>query len=159
MGRGRVPVPPNWFGSDLGRLREALRHKASGPFGAEPRNERKSRRKNRRFCGADSLTTARSAGSCGILKGRCSGREAEAMTLFSAKFGCFLSAAKNGRGVPGPLRHESLPQELRRLNKYRQPPHIELGAKTVNCLITLRAAPGYCSPSAVCCVADKEATR
>ena len=71
---------------------------ALGPF---PRDERKSRRKNRRFCGAGSLTTARSAGSCGILKGRCSGRETEAMTLFSAKFGCLLRAAKNGQGVSG----------------------------------------------------------
>ena len=102
FGEGQSPcAPPGGYRPDLGRLREALRHKASGPFGAEPRNERKSRRKNRRFCGAGSLTTARSAGSCGVLKGRCSGREAEAMTLFSAKFGCLLRAARTIRGVPG----------------------------------------------------------
>ena len=64
-------------------------------------DERKSRKKNRRFCGAGSLTTARSAGSCGVLKGRCSVCEIEAMTLFSAKFGCLLKAARTIRGVPG----------------------------------------------------------
>ena len=37
--------------------------------------ERKSRRKNRRFCGAGSLTTARSAGSCRVLKWRSSACE------------------------------------------------------------------------------------
>ena len=64
-------------------------------------DERKSRRKNRRFCGAGSLTTARSAGSCGVLKGRSSACEIKAMTLFSAKFGCLLRAARTLRGVPG----------------------------------------------------------
>ena len=64
-------------------------------------DERKSRRKNRRFCGAGSLTTARSAGSCGVLKGRSSACEIKAMTLFSAKFGCLLRAARTIRGVPG----------------------------------------------------------
>ena len=84
----------------VGRLWGAVRvfvedgSEALGPF---PRDERKSRRKNRRFCCASSLTTARSAGSCGILKERCSGREVEAMTLFSVEFGCFLRAAENGR--------------------------------------------------------------
>ena len=66
-------------------------------------DERKSRRKNRRFCGAGSLTTARSAGSCGVLKGRSSACEIKAMTLFSAKFGCLLRAARTIRGVPGLL--------------------------------------------------------
>lgn len=46
------------------------------------RGTKKSRRKNRRFCCADSLTTSRSAGSCGILKGCCSGYEIEEMTSF-----------------------------------------------------------------------------
>ena len=81
--------------------------------------ERKSRRKNRRFCGAGSLTTARSAGSCGVLKGRCSVHGIVAMTPFSVKFSCLLRAAKSRRGVPGLLWHEYRPQELRCLNKYR----------------------------------------
>ena len=64
---------------------------ALGPF---PRDERKSRRKNRRFCGAGSLTTARSAGSCGILKRRSSVHEIVAMALFSVEFSCLLSATR-----------------------------------------------------------------
>ena len=65
------------------------------------KDEKQSRRKNRRFCGAGSLTTARSAGSCRVLKWRSSACEIEAMTLFSAKFGCLLRAARTIRGVPG----------------------------------------------------------
>ena len=42
-GRGRVPAPPSGFQTSVGRLWEALRHKASGPFCTEPRDERKSR--------------------------------------------------------------------------------------------------------------------
>ena len=76
-------------------------------------DERKSRRKNRRFCCAGSHTTARSAGSCGVLKGRCSGHEIVALTPFSVDFGCLLRAAKSLWGVPGLLRHECPPQELR----------------------------------------------
>ena len=53
--------------------------------GSEPGDERKSWRKNRHFCGAGSLTTARSADSCGVLKGRCSGPESEAMVLLICK--------------------------------------------------------------------------
>ena len=68
---------------------------------SEPTGWKYSRRKNRRFCGAGSLTTARSAGSCGVLKGRSSACEIKAMTLFSAKFGCLLRAARTIRGVPG----------------------------------------------------------
>ena len=68
---------------------------------SEPTDWKYSRRKNRRFCGAGSLTTARSAGSCGVLKGRSSACEIKAMTLFSAKFGCLLRAARTIRGVPG----------------------------------------------------------
>ena len=75
--------------------------------------ERKSRRKNRRFCGAGSLTTARSAGSCGVLKGRCSAHEIVALTLFSVEFGCLLRVAKSCWGVPGLFGHEYPSQELR----------------------------------------------
>ena len=46
----------------MGRLWEVLRHKASGPFYTEPRDERKSRRKPWRFSGAWAVTSARSAG-------------------------------------------------------------------------------------------------
>ena len=35
------------------------------------------------------------------------------MTLFSAKFGCLLRAARTLWGVPGLWRHECPPQELR----------------------------------------------
>ena len=80
---------------------------------SEPTGWKYSRRKNRRFCGAGSLTTARSAGSCGVLKGRCSAHEIVALTLFSVEFGCLLRAAKSCWGVPGLLRHEYAPQELR----------------------------------------------
>ena len=80
---------------------------------SEPTGWKYSRRKNRRFCGAGSLTTARSAGSCGVLKGRCSAHEIVALTLFSVEFGCLLRAAKSRWGVPGPLRNECPPQELR----------------------------------------------
>ena len=80
-----------------------------------------SRRKNRRFCCADSLTTSRSAGSCGILKERCSTHEIAAMTLFSAKFGCLLRSAECRWGVPGLLRHESPFKECVAENKTRIP--------------------------------------
>ena len=73
---------------------------------SEPTDWKYSRRKNRRFCGAGSLTTARSAGSCGVLKGRCSAHEIVALTLFSVEFGCLLRVAKSCWGVPGLLRHE-----------------------------------------------------
>ena len=78
----------------------------SGPADGSAEDEGKSRRKNRRFCGAGSLTTARGAGSCGVLKGRCSVHGIVAMTLFSVEFGCLLRAAKSGRGVPGLLGYE-----------------------------------------------------
>ncbi len=42
-GRGRVPAPLGGFQASVGRLWEALRYKASGPFGAEPKDERESR--------------------------------------------------------------------------------------------------------------------
>ena len=77
--------------------------------------------KNRRFCCADSLTTSRSAGSCGILKERCSTHEIAAMTLFSAKFGCLLRSAECRWGVPGLLRHESPFKECVAENKTRIP--------------------------------------
>ena len=80
---------------------------------SEPTGWKYSRRKNRRFCGAGSLTTARSAGSCRVLKWRSSACEIEAMTLFSAKFSCLLRAARTLWGVPGLWRHECPPQELR----------------------------------------------
>jgi hypothetical protein len=85
------------------------------------RGTKKSRRKNRRFCCADSLTTSRSAGSCGILKERCSTHEIAAMTLFSAKFGCLLRSAECRWGVPGLLRHESPFKECVAENKTRIP--------------------------------------
>ena len=53
-GRGRVPAPLGGFQASVGRLWEALRYKASGPFGAEPKDERESRRKPWRFCAPDS---------------------------------------------------------------------------------------------------------
>ena len=80
---------------------------------SEPTDWKYSRRKNRRFCGAGSLTTARGAGSCGILKGRCSAHEIVALTLFSVEFGCLLRVAKSCWGVPGLFGHECPPQELR----------------------------------------------
>ena len=80
---------------------------------SEPTDWKYSRRKNRRFCGAGSLTTARSAGSCGVLKGRCSAHEIVALTLFSVEFGCLLRVAKSCWGVPGLFGHECPPQELR----------------------------------------------
>ena len=85
------------------------------------RGTKKSRRKNRRFCCADSLTTSRSAGSCGILKERCSTHEIAAMTLFSAKFCCLLRSAECRWGVPGLLRHESPFKECVAENKTRIP--------------------------------------
>ena len=94
-----LPLP-----AGVGRIWAAVRafvEDGSEALGPLPRDERKSRRKNRRFCGAGSLTTARSAGSCGVLKGRSSACEIKAMTLFSAKFGCLLRAARTIRGVSG----------------------------------------------------------
>ena len=70
------------------------------------RGTKKSRRKNRRFCCAGSLTTARGAGSCGVLKGRCSVHEIMAMVLFSVKFSCLLRTAKSRWGVPGLFEYE-----------------------------------------------------
>lgn len=110
-GSGALPLP-----ADVGRIWAAVRafvedgSEALGPF---PRDERKSRRKNRRFCGAGSLTTARGAGSCGILKGRCSGPETETMTPFSVEFGCCVRTAKSCRGAPGLWGREYPSQELR----------------------------------------------
>lgn len=43
MGTGWHRTPPSGFQASVGRLWEALRHKASGPFYTEPRDERKSR--------------------------------------------------------------------------------------------------------------------
>ena len=80
---------------------------------SEPTGWKYSRRKNRRFCGAGSLTTARSAGSCGVLKGRCSAHEIVALAFFSVEFGCLLRVAKSCWGVPGLFGHEYPSQELR----------------------------------------------
>ena len=62
FGEGQSPCPSRRVWANVGRLWEALRYKASGPFGMEPRDERKSRRKPWRFCGAWAVTSARSAG-------------------------------------------------------------------------------------------------
>ena len=51
-------------------------------------------------------TTARSAGSCGVLKRRSSACEIEVMTLFSTKFSCILRSARTLWGVPGLFGHE-----------------------------------------------------
>ncbi len=71
-GRGRVPAPPGGFQAGVGRLWEALRHKASGPFGAEPKDERKSRIKAG-VAGGSSGRSLRPAvrvvtGVCGVSK-------------------------------------------------------------------------------------------
>ena len=119
-GEGQHPCPSRRFRASLGPLfRQCRDCLFPPPPGRFPRDERSSRRKNRRFCGAGSLTTARGAGSCGVLKGRCSVHGIVAMTPFSVKFSCLLRAAKSRRGVPGLLWHEYRPQELRCLNKYR----------------------------------------
>ena len=54
FGEGQSPCPSRRVWANVGRLWEALRYKASGPFGMEPRDERKSRRKPWRFCAPDS---------------------------------------------------------------------------------------------------------
>ena len=99
-GTASLPLPAV-SGQSLGRCSASAETACFLPPGRFPRDERSSRRKNRRFCGAGSLTTARSAGSCGVLKGRCSVHGIVAMTPFSVKFSCLLRAAKNGRGVLG----------------------------------------------------------
>ena len=43
FGEGQSPCPSRRVWANVGRLWEALRYKASGPFGMEPRDERKSR--------------------------------------------------------------------------------------------------------------------
>ena len=40
---GQIPCPSRRVYANMGRLWEVLRHKASGPFGAEPEDEKKSR--------------------------------------------------------------------------------------------------------------------
>ena len=105
-GRDSIPAPPGGFGPVLGRCSASAETACFLPPGRFPRDERSSRRKNRRFCGAGSLTTARGAGSCGVLKGRCSAHEIVALTLFSVEFGCLLRVTKSCWGVPGLLRHE-----------------------------------------------------
>ena len=104
-------APPYLFGASLGLISGICGGRKKKQEFAE--DERKSRRKNRRFCSAGSLTTARSAGSCGILKGRCSGPETETMALFSVEFGCLLRTAKNCWGAPGLWGRECPSQELR----------------------------------------------
>ena len=118
MGRGGIPVAHK---NPLTALVEAVWRKAGTAARtrfhpkteSEPTGWKYSRRKNRRFCSAGSLTTARSAGSCGILKGRCSGPETETMALFSVEFGCLLRTAKNCWGAPGLWGRECPSQELR----------------------------------------------
>ena len=105
------------FGGDIFRGKTAWAAVPEQQFcGSNPTisaSRKKYRRKNRRFCGAGSLTTARSAGSCGVLKGRCSAHEIVALTLFSVEFGCLLRVAKSCWGVPGLFGHEYPSQELR----------------------------------------------
>ena len=43
FGEGQSPCPSRRVWANVGRLWEALRYKASGPLGMEPRDERKSR--------------------------------------------------------------------------------------------------------------------
>ena len=87
--------------------------------------ERKSRRKNRRFCGAGSLTTARSAGSYGDFYVAVKwGQKQQAGITFAVTFPECLEAWTKSRGHAGDtysfllLCHTVLagapPQELRR---------------------------------------------
>ena len=124
-------------------------------FGGNLEGERKSRRKNRRFCCAGSHTTARSAGSCGVLKGRCSAHEIVALTLFSVEFGCLLRAAKNCWGVPGLLRHESPFKKCAAENKIGFQP----GSQVVTFLKISARSPGYYWKVVICFAVDKEAAR
>ena len=101
---GQGPCP---LSVDSGRIWAAVSPLRRSVYSGHPpppglflEDEKKSGRKNRRFCCAGSITTARSAGGCGILKGSRSAHEIVVLTPFSVKFSCLLSAAKNGQGVP-----------------------------------------------------------
>ena len=94
-GCGRVPAPPRAFKADLARFRRKSRG----------RKKKQDKRRGRRWR-LRPVTSARSAGSCGVLKGRCSAHEIVALTLFSVEFGCLLRVTKSCWGVPGLLRHE-----------------------------------------------------
>ena len=101
------------------------------------------------------VTTARSAGSCGVLKGRCSAYEIVALTLFSVEFGCLLRAAKSCWGVPGLLRHESPFKKCVAENKIGFKP----GSQVVTFLKISARSPGYYWEVVICFAADKEAAR
>ena len=138
-----------------GGSRKLLPEHAFHSIEGEPTGWKYSRRKNRRFCGAGSLTTARSAGSCGVLKGRCSAHEIVALTLFSVEFGCLLRVAKSCWGVPGLLRHESPFKKCVAENKIGFKP----GSQVVTFLKISARSPGYYWEVVICFAADKEAAR
>ena len=140
FGRGQQPCTPDGLGL------------VSGICGGRKKKQNKRQASKLPLC---PVTTARSAGSCGVLKGRCSAHEIVALTLFSVEFGCLLRAAKSCWGVPGLLRHESPFKKCVAENKIGFQP----GSQVVTFLKISARSPGYYWEVVIWCVADKEAAR
>ena len=134
---------------------------------SEPTDWKYSRRKNRRFCGAGSLTTARSAGSYGDFYVAVKwGQKQQAGITFAVTFPECLEAWTKSRGHAGDtysflLLCHTVPAgaPLRNCGAENNNRALALGGQLVTFLIIDAVSPGYWAHVVIYFAADKEAAR